>query len=163
MTKITNYRMPYRRRREAKTNYAKRLALIKSREPRMVIRKSNKNIIIQFIEFDAGGDRVIHGANSLSLKKAFGWPAKRNTWTAYLTALCAGVGAKKKGVKGFAVDIGMARPTKGSILFAALKGAVDAGLETSYKEDKVPADKLKNVPEALKQSFERVKNNVLSS
>jgi large subunit ribosomal protein L18 len=128
----------------------------------MVIRKSNRAITVQFIEFDPRGDMVIFGVNSHLLKKMFNWPAKRNTWTAYLTGLYAGVGAKKKGIKRFVADIGMHSPTKGSIVFAAIKGAVDAGLETSYNEEKVPVEKLKNVPESLKQAFDDVKNRILS-
>ncbi len=162
MTKITNYRMPYRRRREAKTNYAKRLALIKSRLPRMVMRKTNKGLIIQFVEFAQGGDKIVYGTTTQALSKMFGWPAKRNTWSAYLIGLYAGVGAKKKGIKTFVADIGMHTPSKGSILFAALKGAVDAGLETSYNEENLPTQKLNNVPESLKQTFENVKKHILS-
>lgn len=162
MTKITNYRMPYRRRREAKTNYAKRLALIKSRLPRMVIRKTNKGLIIQFVEFAQVGDRIIYGATTQSLSKSYGWPAKRNASTAYLMGLYAAAGAKKKGIKTFVADIGMHTPSKGSILFAALKGAVDAGLETSYDEENVPNQKINNVSEPLKQSFESVKKRILS-
>ena len=35
------YTVPFKRRRENLTNYAKRLALLKSMKPRMVVRKSN--------------------------------------------------------------------------------------------------------------------------
>lgn len=163
MTKITTYRMPYRRRREGKTNYTKRLALIKSGKPRMVVRKSNKSMLVQFIEYNPVGDKILFSANSTMLAKKFGWPSKRNSWTAYLTGLYAGIGAKKKGVNGFVLDIGMYCPSKGSVVFAALKGAIDAGLETAFKEENVPSDKLKNAPEAMKQAFENAKSKILSS
>lgn len=162
MTKITNYRMPYRRRREGRTNYAKRLAAVKGGKHRMVVRKSNKGIVVQFVEFHPSGDRVSFGATSHVLKKLFGWHAKRNTWTAYLTGLYAGKEAKKKGIAEFVLDIGMHSATKGSIVFAALKGALDAGLKTSYQEEMVPVDKLKNVPAELKESFEDVKKRISS-
>lgn len=163
MTKITTYRMPHRRRREAKTNYVKRLALVKSRLPRMVIRKSNKNIVVQFTEFAPVGDKILFGTSSFMLQKKFGWPAKRNCWTAYLTGLFAATGAKKNGVTKFVVDMGMHSPTKGSVVFAALKGAVDAGLETSFKEENVPSEKLKSANDSIKHIFEDVKKKILSS
>mgnify|MGYP001370434569 FL=1 len=36
----TTFSMPFRRRREGKTNYAKRLAFIKGGQTRMVVRRS---------------------------------------------------------------------------------------------------------------------------
>ena len=46
MTKATTRRtVPYRRKREGKTNYRKRLELLKSNRHRLVIRKTNKHII----------------------------------------------------------------------------------------------------------------------
>jgi large subunit ribosomal protein L18 len=40
--KLPTYKMPFRRRREGKTNYTKRLKLLLSRKPRLVVRKSLK-------------------------------------------------------------------------------------------------------------------------
>jgi len=42
-----SYVVYYRRRREGKTDYAKRLALVKSGKTRMVVRRSNKGLVIQ--------------------------------------------------------------------------------------------------------------------
>jgi large subunit ribosomal protein L18 len=63
MAKATgpNYKVPFKRRRENKTNYYKRFAMLKSGKPRLVIRASNKNLYLQLIEFDKKGDRVIGG------------------------------------------------------------------------------------------------------
>ncbi|MBT3583115.1 50S ribosomal protein L18, partial [Candidatus Woesearchaeota archaeon] len=41
------YTVKFRRRRAGKTNYHNRLALLLSRKPRLVIRKTNKYIICQ--------------------------------------------------------------------------------------------------------------------
>jgi large subunit ribosomal protein L18 len=48
--------------------------------------------------------------------------------------------AVKKGIKEGILDIGRYRPTKGSKLFAALKGVIDAGIECPYDEKKVPSE-----------------------
>ena len=53
------YRVPFRRRREGKTDYRKRLKLLLSRKPRLVVRKSLNNIIAQIVEYDEKGDRVV--------------------------------------------------------------------------------------------------------
>jgi large subunit ribosomal protein L18 len=71
--------------------------------------------------------------------------------------------AKKKKVSDFVLDIGMYTPSKGSVVFAALKGAVDAGLKTTFDESLVPSEKLSNVPEALKAQFEQAKKKILES
>ena len=39
--------LPYRRKREGRTNYKKRLALLKSGQPRLVIRRSNRYLQFQ--------------------------------------------------------------------------------------------------------------------
>ncbi len=158
--KNPNYKVYFRRRRDGKTNYAKRLSLVKSNATRMVIRKTNRNILIQFINFESAGDKTILSFSSAQLKELYGWPAKRNVYTAYLAGLYAGKQAKLKNISDFIVDIGMHPPTKGSVLFAALKGAVDSGLKTNLSEEKVPTDKLSKVPEDLKSSFESTKKKI---
>jgi large subunit ribosomal protein L18 len=162
MTKATSpsFRVPFRRRREGKTNFAKRLALVKSGKPRMVVRRSNAGIVVQFIEFDPKGDRTLLTVSGKHLSKQYQWPSKRNVWTAYLAGLMAGKLAQKKGVSDFVLDIGMYTPSKGSILFAALQGAADAGLKTPFDKEKVPGSKLANPPEAIKAAFSAAKSKI---
>ena len=155
------YKVSFRRRREGRTKYRKRLALVKSGTIRMVVRRSNRYVTVQFVKFDPAGDRTVLTVDGPKMKKLFNWPAKRNAWSAYLAGLYAGKEAAKAGVKEFILDTGMYTASKGSILFAALKGAVDAGLSTSYKEDKVPMDKLQNPPEEVKKAFEDVKRRIV--
>ena len=155
------YEVVYRRRREGKTNYRKRLALIKSGKPRMVVRRSNRNVTVQFVEFQPKGDNTKVTVTGKHLQKLFGWPSKRNVWTAYLAGLYAGKLAQKGGVNDFVLDMGMYVSTKGNIVFAALKGAVEAGLKSSMDEGVVPSEKLSNLPEALKQQFEDAKNKIM--
>ena len=163
MTKATgpNYRVYFRRRREGKTNFAKRLALIKSRKTRMVVRKSNVAITVQFINFAPPGDQTIVTVSSANLAKLYSWPAKRNVYSAYLTGLYAGKQAQKKQISEFVLDLGLYEPTKGSVLFATLQGAVDAGLKTSFDPEMVPRDKLASPPEKLKSLFVETKKQIL--
>ncbi|MBI2079511.1 50S ribosomal protein L18 [Candidatus Micrarchaeota archaeon] len=165
MAKATGptYRVAFRRRREGRTDYNKRLALIKSNKPRMVVRKTNKSVIVQFVNYSPKGDTTEITVHSNTLQKLFNWDSKRNVLTAYLVGLYAAKQAKKKNIKDFVLDIGLHPATKGSLLFASLKGAVDAGLNTNYNEDMVPTDKLSNPPESKKNLFEQVKSKILNS
>ena len=164
MTRATgpSFRVYFRRRREGKTNFAKRLALVKSGRTRMVVRRSNKDIMIQFIDFDPKGDKTLLTVSGAHLSKLYQWPSKRNVWTAYLAGLMAGKMAKKKGVKDIVVDLGMYVPSKGAVIFAAQKGAADAGLETVCDKEKVPEQKLSNPPEKYKGIFDTVKSKIIA-
>lgn len=164
MTKATgpSYRVHFRRRREGKTDFAKRLALVKSGKTRMVVRKTNKSILVQFVDFSPTGDKTVLTVNNAHLVKQCKWPAKRNVWTAYLAGLMAGKLAQKKGVKEFILDIGMHIPSKGSLLFAAQKGAADAGLSTHFDKEIVPEAKISNPPEKYKAAFEEAKSKIMS-
>ena len=97
----------------------------------MVVRKSGRGILVQFIEFSPAGDKVLACCNSGELR-AFGWAPRSNAPTAYLAAMHAAKKAKSKGVSDFILDIGMSTPSKGAIAFAAAQGAQDAGLKTNY-------------------------------
>jgi len=128
MTKTSTYQTTFKRRHGKKTNYAKRLAMLKSKAPRIVVRKTNSRIIVQAIEFNGNDDKVLAQAESNQLKE-FGWHPTNNTPTAYLTGLLCGKRAKEKGVKKGNLDIGFATPVHGSTVFGALKGLIDAGID----------------------------------
>lgn len=66
-----------RRRHEGKTDYKARLALLTSRKPRIVIRKTNRYVIVQLIESNAAQDKVIAGISSKSLLNN-GWSAEKS-------------------------------------------------------------------------------------
>jgi large subunit ribosomal protein L18 len=155
-----SFRVHFRRRREGKTNFAKRLALVKGGKTRMVVRRSNRSITVQFIDFDPKGDRTLLTVSGKHLAKLYKWPSRRNVWTAYLAGLMAGTLAKKKGVKEFVLDVGMYAPSKGSVVFAAQKGAADAGLSTVCDKEKLPESKLSNPPEKYKGIFSEVKTRI---
>jgi large subunit ribosomal protein L18 len=129
----------FRRKREGKTDYRKRLKLLLGRRPRIVIRVSLKNIIVQFAEYSEKGDKVIESANSKEIEKKFGWKASRNNLPAsYLTGLLAGKKAIKKGLKEAILDLGLVDSVKGSKIYAAVKGAIDAGLNIPLSKEILP-------------------------
>lgn len=157
------YRVPFRRRREGKTNYRKRLALLKSGKPRMVVRKTLRRIIVQFIEFDPKGDRVIACADSKDLVK-YGWKGSaKNTPAAYLVGYLAAKRALSKGITEAVLDIGLHRPTRGSRVFAALKGALDAGIAIPHGDDIFPSEERirgEHISEDVVRMFEEVFNKI---
>ena len=130
------YNVPFRRRRDVLTNYSRRLALVKSGRPRMVVRASNRRVAVQFVSFAEKGDVVLAQADSAELK-GFGWSGRRNLPTAYLTGALAAKRAKGKKVAEFVLDIGLSTASKSALPFAAVKGALDAGLKTGFDEKKI--------------------------
>ena len=144
MSKATGpvYRVPFRRRRDSLTNYARRLALVKSGRPRMVVRKSLRGVCVQFLKFTDKGDMVLAGANSNELKK-LGWSQRGNLPTAYLTGALAAKRAGAKGVDAFVLDIGLSTASKNALPFGAAKGALDAGLKTGLDPATVDAARIR--------------------
>jgi large subunit ribosomal protein L18 len=161
------YRVPFRRRREGKTNYRSRRALVLSRVPRLVIRLSLKNVLVQLVEAENIGDKVIVSAHSRELKKTYGWLSNcGNVPSAYLTGLLCGLKAINNGIETAFLDVGLHIPSKGTRLFAALKGVLDAGIDVPHSEDVLPdesrisgghiaeyANQLASEPEIYAQRF----------
>ncbi len=108
------YLTHFRRRREGETDYAKRLALLKSGKPRMVVRKTNKYVIVQFTKQGERGDNVVATVTSRELKK-IGFPGKCNTPSAYLAGLWAAKKARGKGIEEIVLDIGLHAASRGSV------------------------------------------------
>ena len=164
------YIVPHRRRREGRTNYRKRLALLKSGRIRFVVRKSGNNMVCQMIEHDSKGDKTLLTVNALHLKK-LGWRAGTgNIPSAYLTGLLCGIKAKKMKIKKAVLDTGVVSPTKGSRIYASLKGALDAGIEIPHSEEIFPSEERitgKHIASYLKkysdlpQHFEEIKRKIL--
>jgi large subunit ribosomal protein L18 len=138
MARNSTYRVKLRRRREGKTDYHARKAMVVSERPRLVPRFSAKNVSIQIIISKVSGDVVIAAAHSSELKKKYGWKAPTgNIPAAYLTGLICGFRAKNKTVKNAILDIGLVNPSKGSKVFAALSGVIDAGIDIPHDEKKI--------------------------
>lgn len=140
MARGPRYRVPNRRRREGNTNYRKRLKLLLSKKPRLVVRITNQRVIAQIVEYKPKGDNVIVAVDSAKLRE-LGWKGDlNNTPASYLTGLLIGKKALEKGVSEAILDIGLRSPTKGSRVFAVLRGAVEAGLKVPHSEDVLPDD-----------------------
>ena len=140
MATSNRYTVGFRRKREGRTDYKKRLKLLKAEKPRLVIRRSLNNIIAQIIEYSPDGDKVVATVVSKVLDK-FGWSlSKTSLPCAYLTGLLLAKKVSSKGVKEAIVDIGLSTSVKGSRLFAAVKGAIDGGLSIPHSADVLPSD-----------------------
>jgi large subunit ribosomal protein L18 len=134
------YTVSYRRKREGKTDYRKRLRLLLACKLRLVVRKSLTDITAQIIEYNEKGDKVIAAARSSELKK-LGWGYNcRNTPSAYLLGLLIAKKAKEKKVRDAILDIGPNKSVPGSRVYALLKGAVDNGLNIPHSKEILPDD-----------------------
>lgn len=131
--------LQYKRKRKGKTDYNKRRKLVGSRELRLVVRKSNRNINIQLVKYEEAGDKVLIDCNTRQLIK-YGWKGARgNIPAAYLAGLLLARKAKKQNIKKAILDIGMHMPMKGGVIYGALKGAIDGGLEIPHSEEVLPS------------------------
>ncbi len=130
----------FKRKKQGKTDYKQRLRLISSGKIRLVIRKTNKNVIVQFIEYAPKGDLIKVSSHTNELKK-YGWNgSRRNSYCAYLAGLLAGLKAIKKDIPSAILDIGLNKSIKGSILYAALKGVLDSGVNVPHSKDILPKE-----------------------
>jgi len=99
---------------------------------------TNKYVYVQITDAELRGDIVRAAASSKELAK-MGWKgATGNIPSAYLTGALAARRAVAKGIKEAILDIGLKPSTKGSKLFAVLKGLSDAGLEVPHSDGPIP-------------------------
>ena len=162
------FTVPFKRKREGRTYYRKRMKMLLSSKHRLVIRKSLRNIQASIIEYNPIGDKVLFTVNSRSLTK-FGWKGNNgNLPSAYLIGMLAGKKAIEKGVKEAVLDIGFNNSTKGSRLYAALAGAIDSGLnipcnpEILPSKDRIAGEHIAKYGHALKSDkskYEKQFNN----
>lgn len=132
-------RIPFKRRRDGKTNYDRRLALVKSGKNRVVIRKTLNNTLVQVVFSNYEGDKTLATAFSRELRD-MGWKFHcGNTPSAYLTGYLCGKRAKDI-ADDFILDIGLQRSIKGGRTYAALKGFIDAGCNVNVDESVFPTE-----------------------
>jgi len=153
-----------RRRLENKTNYNRRLGLLKSNSLRLVIRKTNKYLILQVIESKDSEDKVLYCASTKDLLK-LGWPeAKAGSLKSITASYLAGLllGKKAKDVKGrLVLDLGLIPNTKGSRVYAAVKGIADAGIKINYDEKVIPPkESIEGKNNKLTEIFTKVKGAI---
>lgn len=134
------YFVPFRRRKEGRTDYSKRAKLVVSDRPRMVVRKTNRHILIQLVTAEIEGDCTFVTASSRELA-GYGFAGSTSgSPAAYLTGMLFAVKALNADYQRAVLDIGLHRATKGARVFAALKGAVTAGLDIPHSGDILPDD-----------------------
>ncbi len=127
----------YRRKRESKTDYNKRMKLLLSRKARLVVRFTNQKIVAQIIKFDPKGDQVLAATDSSVLKK-YGWNySAKNLPSAYLTGMLIAKIAKSKDCNECILDTGFKQAIKKGKIYAFLKGAVDSGLNIPYGDEDI--------------------------
>jgi len=156
MSRGNFFTVPFRRKREGRTYYKKRLKILGSSKCRLVVRKSLRNIQVSLVKFDMKGDKVLLTVNSKSLNK-LGWKGDNgNLPSAYLTGMLAAKKAAQKGINEAILDIGFSNSTKGNRIYAALAGAKDAGLnipcdkEILPKEDRFSGSHISKYAQSLK-------------
>ena len=140
MVQKTTYHMKRRRRREARTNYHKRLSAVKSADNRLVARVLNNTVVAQIIKYNPKGDETVINTRSVELKK-YGWKGHgSNSPAAYLTGYLCATKAQGKGIKTAFLDIGRHTPVKEANVFAVLKGAIDGGLKINHDAKVMPPE-----------------------
>lgn len=162
MKQKTSYQQYLKRKRQGKTDYAKRLEYIKADHPRAVVRLSNNYLQVQIIEYSSEGDKTVASAYSKELNN-FGWTLSgNNTPAAYLTGYLCGLRAKGDYERAIP-DVGLKKPEPRTKKYAAFKGLSDAGLETKVKDEIVPtASRIKgqHIETMVKDSPDHYRGNV---
>ena len=154
-----------RRRREGKTDYAKRIKLLKSESPRIVFRKTNRYLIAQYIKSKEANDKAEFGVDSRVLLD-YGWPEKakgslKSVTAAYLLGSLVGKKITNK-KKLPIIDFGMIRTAHKSRTYAFIKGLTDSGIKVKTKdgifpeENRIRGEHLKN-----KVPFEEIKSKIM--
>lgn len=131
-----------RRRRECKTDYKKRMNLLKSNRARIVFRRTNKYLISQYVISKEAQDSVLITITSKDLLE-YGWPQSaqgslKSITASYLTGYLLGTRIKKEKKEQPIVDLGMLRTIYGTKVFAFIKGLIDSGLEIPCKDEAFP-------------------------
>lgn len=153
-----------RRRKESKTDYLKRIKLLKSGAPRIIFRKTNKYIIAQYVLSREAQDKVVLGISSKKLLK-YSWPKElegslKSVSAAYLTGLLLGKKITKEKLEKPIVDFGMNRTIHKSKPYAFLKGLIDSGVKINCPEEAFPEEeriKGKKMVEDFTKFFEVIK------
>jgi len=162
-------RLIIKRKAQKKTDYKNRIGLLKSGLPRIVIRRTNRYLIVQLIESIEAKDKILAGVSSKQLI-AQGLDKKfenslKSIPAAYLTGYLTG----KKIIeiikdKEVILDIGLQRNIAGSRLYAVLKGLKDAGVNINCDEKIFPSDERiegKHLKEEVQKAFNNLKEKII--
>lgn len=163
-----NHDLHLRRRREGRTNYKKRLELLKSGEHRAVVRMSNKHARVQLVAYAPDGDETVLSAVSQQLEE-YGWDHNTgNLPAAYLTGFLAGHRALADGINTVVPDLGVYDQQYASRYYAAVKGLQDAGLDIEIGETALPSqDRITgehadaHESNGISETFEQVRDSIV--
>lgn len=135
----------FNRRIRGQTDYQQRLRLLKSDLTRAVVRSSNKNMLVQFVNYEGEGDKILTSAKSIDLKKLGFSLNTGNIVASYLTGYLAGKRLLKSKFDGeCVVDLGLQSSLYGSRVYAAVKGIKDSGVIVRVSDVVFPSeDRLK--------------------
>jgi len=157
------YQVKQRRRREGKTDYQARRAMVRqdkykynNKKYRLIVRFTNTKCICQITYATIRGDMTVCQAASTELAK-FGIPAGYKN---YAAAYCTGLLLARRVLKKFGLDdnfkgkeetdqrpfkaildVGLRRTTMGARMWGALKGAVDGGIHIPHNTKNFPGYK----------------------
>ena len=154
-----------RRRRENKTDYLKRLKLLKSKKPRLVFRKTNRYIISQYVISKEAKDEIKTGVTSKELNK-YGWSEEakgslKSITASYLTGYLIGKKIIKKKLETPIIDFGMIPALHKSRCYAFLKGVMDSGIKIECKEEAFPEEaRIKGEHLKNKVDIEKIKSDI---
>ena len=129
-----------KRRNERKTDYGKRVKLLKSNTPRLVFRKTNRYVNAQYVESREAQDKVLLGINSKKLLE-YGWPKEfegslKSIPACYLTGFLIGKEILNKKLSTPIIDFGMIRNLHKTKTYAFLKGLIDSGVKIKTNKEK---------------------------
>lgn len=178
------YQVPFKRRRQCKTDYQQRTKLIaqdknKYNTPkyRFVVRFTNRDVVCQIFSSDLTHDECIASAYSHELKRYGLNVGLKN----YAAAYCTGLLLARRLLKKFDMedgeqvenadgeffladedsaafkaylDLGLARATTGANIFGALKGAVDGGLHIPHNTRRFPGARLEGSGEDKRREYD---------
>jgi len=158
-------KVQFRRRRENRTNYASRAKMLYGGTARLVVRRTNRYLVAQVVTSDTAQDKVIFTANSKELMK-YGWPETasiKNLAAGYLLGALVAAKAKKNKVEKAVLDLGLFRSTKGSRLYAIVKGAAEAGFDVPHSADILPPmERIDRKDSKVKVDIKKIKESILS-
>ncbi len=153
-----------RRRLENKTNYSKRIKLLKGKTPRIVFRKTNRYLIAQYVTSKNAQDKIEFGSSTSNLVK-YGWPKEfenslKSIPAAYLLGTLMAKEISSRKLENPIVDFGMLRTEHKSRVFAFLKGLIDSGIKMNCSKDNFPSEeriKGKHLKKDFTSNFEKIK------
>mmetsp|Transcript_6559 Transcript_6559/g.14975 ORF Transcript_6559/g.14975 Transcript_6559/m.14975 type:complete len:233 (-) Transcript_6559:358-1056(-) len=153
----SKFKLKKRRRRIRKTDYNKRIKLIKqdkkkfeNNKTRLVVRFSKKNLSLQMVKTSIDGDFILVSSYLKDLSKLDYKNINNSHPFSYLLGYYLGKKFIKK-LKTYCkkntnknldrvsaiLDIGMRKSTVGNKLFAAMKGSVDSGIYIPHNFEKI--------------------------